>query len=308
MKRVLLTGATGFIGRHCTQLLLARGYEVHAVSSKTLPQRSISEHWHQVDLLDPVQVSQLVQTVRPTHLLHFAWCLSPGDYWTSLTNFRWLQASLNLLESFALHRGRRVVMAGTCAEYDWNFGCCTEEATPLSPTTLYGACKHSLDALLRAFAQQAGLSAAWGRIFSVYGPHENPTRLVPSVIRSLFRSEAAQCTHGEQVRDFLYVKDVADAFVCLLESNVEGAINIASGCPVSLREVVCKIAEKMNGRDLIQFGAMSTHPSDPPVLLADVGRLSNEVGWSPKYNLSEGVDETIEWWRMQQFESIQTER
>ena len=306
MKRVLLTGATGFIGRHCAPLLLSRGYEIHAVSSRALPSGSPVGYWHRVDLLDCEQIPKLIESVQPTHLLHFAWSVSPGDYWTSFNNLRWLQASIDLLQAFALQGGRRVVMAGTCAEYDWNYGHCIERVTPLLPATLYGACKHSLHTILHAFADQTGLSAAWGRIFFVYGPHEHPSRLIASVIRSLLKGEPARCTHGNQVRDFLHVEDVADAFVSLLESDVEGALNIASGCPVSLKEFVCEIAEEMNRPDLIQFGVLPVPAGDPPVLVADVGRLTNEVGWAPQHGLKQGVKQTIEWWKTQRFESAQT--
>jgi len=194
MKRVLLTGATGFIGRRCLPLLLANGYEVHAVSSR-LPQETCSDVcWHQVNLLDFSQVSVLIADMQPTHLLHFAWYAEPGKYWTALENFHWVQASLSVLWQFYSHGGKRLVMAGTCAEYDWKYGYCSEQITPLLPATVYGTCKHSLQVMLDAFSRQTGLSVAWGRIFFLYGPHEHPDRLVSSVIRSVLRGEPARCS------------------------------------------------------------------------------------------------------------------
>jgi len=296
MKRALLTGATGFIGRHCLPLLAANKYEVHAVSAK-VPERTQSDvYWHQADLLDLRQISELVACVQPTHLLHFAWYMVPGKCWNSLENFRWVQASLTLVQAFALSGGQRIVMAGTCAEYDWKYGYCSEPITPLSPTTVYGTCKHSLQALLDAFTRQTGLSAAWGRIFFVYGPYEHPHRLVPSVIQSALQGKPIRCSHGRQIRDFLHVQDVADAFVALLNSDVSGPVNIASGCPVVLKDIIYKIANKLGQQDLVELGALPTSANDPLLLVGDVSRLSDEVGWRPQYDLDRGMEQTLSWW------------
>src|SRR6202790_4494362 len=104
-----------------------------------------------------------------------------------------------------------------------------ENSTPLLPTTLYGTSKHALERMLHSSSQQMGFSSAWGRIFFLYGPHEEPSRLVAYVVQSLLRAEPALCSDGNQVLDFVHVEDVASAFVALLESKVEGPVNIASG-------------------------------------------------------------------------------
>lgn len=299
MKRVLITGATGFIGRHCLPLLSASDCQVHAVSSRMPENTQPDVYWHQADLLDSGQVTKLMADVQPTHLLHFAWYAVPGKYWTSQENIRWLQASLTLLQTFASQGGQRVVMAGTCAEYDWKYGYCSERITPLLPATLYGTCKHALQAILDAFSRQTGLSSAWGRIFFLYGPHENPDRLISSVIRSLLQGKPARCSHGSQIRDFLHVQDVADAFVTLLKSDVSGPVNIASGQPVALKDVIHKIASKLGWHDLVQLGAIPVSADEPHLLIADIGRLSGEVGWQPKLDLDIGLEQTIAWWKNQ---------
>ena len=297
MRKVLVTGATGFIGRHCLPLLLARGDRVHAVSSKTVPKTSDNICWHQADLLDPAQIAELIGSIQPSHLLHFAWFAVPKQYWTSLDNFRWVQGSLSLLQSFAQHGGERVVMAGTCAEYDWQYGYCSEQITPLLPATTYGICKHSLQSMLNAFASQTGISAAWGRIFFVYGPYEPPQRLVPAVVRSLLQDRPARCSHGKQIRDFLYVRDLADAFVALLGSSVAGSVNMASGNPVTLKDIIENVAAQLERPDLIRLGAIPPAANDPPLLVADVSRLTDEVGWQPRFSLDAGLAETISWWK-----------
>ncbi len=294
MKRVLLTGASGFIGRQAIAPLLARGYEVHAVSTGAHADSKVQ--WHQADLFDVAQSAALVQAIRPTHLLHFAWYAVPGKYWTAPENRRWVDASIALLHAFQRGGGQRVVMAGTCAEYDWKGGHCDEETTPLQPATLYGQSKHALQTALSADAQQAGLSSAWGRIFSLYGPHEYPSRLVASVILALLRGEAAQCTEGSAIRDYLHVVDVASAFVALLDSAVQGAVNIGAGHGVALKEVVDTLGKKIARPDLIQRGALLTPASEPPLLLASTARLQ-AIGWVPHYTLDSGLDDTIAWWR-----------
>ncbi len=306
MKRVIVTGATGFIGRHSIMPLLERGYEVHAVSSSPqTPSPFLDIHQHQCDLLDPIQTQNLIQKVSPTHLLHFAWYVAPGRYWTSPMNLNWVQASLNLLQVFHKYGGQRVVMAGTCAEYDWSQqichgicqGVCHEEKTPLNPSTLYGACKAALYQIMQAYTKEVGLSSAWGRIFMLYGPHEYPTRLVPGIIQSLMRQEVAKCTHGKQRRDFMHVSDVANAFVTLLDSTLEGAINIASGESVTLKTVIEKIASKFQLPDHIHYGAINSPPNDPEQIIADISRLKNELKWTPQKSLDIGLDETIDWWK-----------
>lgn len=305
MKRVLLTGARGFVGRWCVPELLARGYEVHAVSrggagplEDSTREDSLRLSWHSADLLDAAQMSDLLERVRPTHLLHVAWYTAHGRFWAATENLRWVGASLALFESFAAAGGRRVVAAGTCAEYAPEGDApCSEVSTPLAPATLYGACKHALRVMLEAFARQAGMSAAWGRLFFPYGPGEPQGKLIPSVARALLAGEPALCTHGRQVRDFIYVEDAAAALVALLDSEVEGAVNIAAGRGVTLAEVIEKTAARAGRPDLVRLGALPAPLGEPPSLWADAGRLRGEVGWSPRFSLDEGLDATVEWWR-----------
>lgn len=297
MKKILLTGATGFIGRHCLPLLMTQGYEVHAVYTKVAGENHPGLVWHKTDLLDPRQVYMLMEEVHPAYLFHLAWYAVPGKFWTSPENVRWVQASKLLLQSFVKHGGHRVVMAGTCAEYDWKEGRCSESTTPLTPATLYGSCKNDLREMLDAFSKETGLSNAWGRIFFVYGPGEHRDRLVSSVICSLLRGESIPCSSGQQKRDFLFVEDVASAFVALLGSDVEGAVNIGSGVTVSVREIIEVISKRIGRSSLIRYGELPVSPDDPQLLVADVRRLSEEVCWTGRNTLSQGLDKTIKWWK-----------
>ena len=172
--------------------------------------------------------------VEPEVLLHLAWYVEPGRFWTAPENVRWVEASLALLRAFAGAGGRRAVVAGTSAEYDWHAvgARCNEQRTPLRPATLYGAAKHALHTVAAPYAEQAGFELAWGRIFFVYGPGEPEGRLVPSVGRALLAGRRVPTTRGDQVRDFMHVEDVAAAFAALADADATGAVNVASGDPV----------------------------------------------------------------------------
>lgn len=295
MTRVLLTGAGGFVGRQVSEALITRGFEVHAVSQRERTDDRLT--WHTVDLLDSTSLEDLVAGLRPTRLIHLAWYTEPGEYWQSQQNLAWLKASVKLLESFARHGGERVVLAGTCAEYDWNYGYCVEDTTPCKARSLYAAAKLALHDVATAFARTADLRVAWARIFFPFGPYEHPERLVPSVIRALLAGNRAACSDGEQIRDFVYVRDAANALVALLDHEFCGDVNIASGRPVLLKDLVNLIADKLNARNRVDFGRRARQGSEPPLLLADVSRLKDVIGWAPSYDLDTGIEETIAWWR-----------
>jgi nucleoside-diphosphate-sugar epimerase len=296
VSRVLVTGATGFIGRHALGPLVRAGHEVHAVTTREDVASEEPVTWHRADLL---QGADVVAEVEPELLVHLAWYVEPGRFWTSPLNVRWVEASLAALRAFADAGGRRAVMAGTSAEYDWRAADdrCHEERTPLRPATLYGTAKHALHAVAARYGEQAGFELAWGRIFFVYGPGEPDGRLVPSVGRGLLAGEPVPTTRGDQVRDFMHVEDVAAAFAALADSGVTGAVNVASGEPVAVREVVDGLAEAAGRPDLLQQGALPDREGDPPRLVADATRLREEVGFRPRIGLAEGLRSSLEWLR-----------
>jgi nucleoside-diphosphate-sugar epimerase len=251
------------------------------------------------NLLNPADVQRIVAESQPSHLLHLAWDIAPGKWAEAPGNLDWVRASLDLVTAFRQAGGRRVVSAGSCLEYDWSYGYCAEDRTPLAARTLYGTCKHALQLLTTAMSSDGAFSSAWGRIFFLYGPLEHPDRLVASVIRSLLSGVPARTSHGRQVRDYLYSDDVADAFVRLLESEVTGPINIASGQAVRLREIVERIGDLTGRKELIQLGAIPAAATDTPLVVADTTRLTSALGWTPSWDLDRGLQATIDWWRTQ---------
>jgi nucleoside-diphosphate-sugar epimerase len=308
-KRVLVTGAGGFIGRSSIAPLKRNGFEVHAVLSPTasrgrIPTGLKGVSTHVTDLLSETQVDALLARVAPSHLLHFAWIATPGIYWQSAANFRWLSASQYLLRRFRSQGGIRAVMAGSCVEYDWTkAGVCCETSSPMADestaSTPYAATKIALQKALAQFAREEQLSSAWGRIFFQFGPFEHPDRLVPSVIRHLLKNQEALCTHGRQIRSFLHVADVGAAFAQLLASDIQGPVNIGSDERIALADLIGRIALQIGRPDLIRLGARSTPGDEPPLLVPDVHRLRDEVQFRPRLSLDEGICDAIAWWRGQ---------
>lgn len=297
MKRALVTGATGFVGRQTCLPLLERGYEVHAVTryaANGLPSDVIA---HRADLLDCDGHRALLERIRPSHLLHSAWYVEHGKYWNAADNALWLKASLSLIEAFCQSGGARVVGVGTCAEYDWRYGLLVESETPELPTSLYGSAKLAAGISGAALAAAHGVQFSWARIFFAYGPGEPVARLVPYVITSLLRGMPARCSHGSQFHDFLYVADVGAALAGLLDNTVCGPVNIGSGVPLRISDVATRLAEALGRVELLMLGAVPEAANSARMILASTTRLVEEVGWVPLHSLDERLAQTIDWWR-----------
>lgn len=286
-KRILVTGGSGFVGGHMLPLLRARGYDVHA------PLHT------EMDVLDARAVTRVLRDIRPTYLLHGAWIATPGVYQESPENEAWKNASLHLFREAMENGAQRIVGVGSCFEYEWPNGPCSEDHTPTdNASTFYGRCKNACREELMTLATTHNVSAAWGRIFFLYGPGEPAQKLVASVIRSLLRGDSAECTHGKQIRDFLYVADVAHAFITLLESDVQGAVNIASGEAITLKELIETAAGLMHAEDRVVFGARDAPPNEPPVITATIDKLRSS-GWQRRYTHEDGLRASIDWWKSQ---------
>jgi nucleoside-diphosphate-sugar epimerase len=297
---VLITGASGFIGRHCLRPLLERGFEIVATHHQPAIPRDVAGlegvRWVRVDLLAPGSLPQLLGEADASHLLHLAWTVEPGKMISDPANLTWLRASIELLQRFHESGGRRVVIGGSCYEYDWRYGYCNELLTPRLPNTLYGSAKNSLYEALLGYAASAGLSAAWGRMFFLYGPGEHRRRLVPSVVLSLLAGEPAMSSHGLQIRDYMHVQDVADGLVALLDSAAHGGYNIASGQATTIATIVRMLGDFCGRQDLLRIGALPARPNDAPLVVGDATAAKRDFGWEAAVPLGEGLRSTVQWW------------
>lgn len=297
--RVVVTGARGFIGRHLLARLEADTavteiHGVHSPAGGALPPTTRTT-WHSLDLTAPSAAASLIAAARPTHLIHAAWITAHNDYWESPANLRWLATSCDLLQAFLAAGGTRFVQIGTAAEYDWSHGYMAEGVTPERPSTLYGVAKKSFHDVLQTAASKAGCSAATGRVFFGYGPFENAGRIIPYACRQLAAGEPAAFSSGSAWRDFLYIDDLADAAIALLRSSLQGAVNLSSGDPVRLAEIVTRLGEISGRPELVQLGARPDRAGDPPMLVGDSTRIRS-TGWRPAHDLASGLASTYRWW------------
>ena len=288
--RVMVTGASGLIGRHACRELTARGYEVIAVSRRGP---------HGCDLLSATGREKLIATHRPEYLLHLAWVTAHGRFWSDPVNMDWLAASADLIARFHEAGGRRVVVSGTCAEYDWTQDCAKplREDAPVAPATLYGTAKDALRRVLAAYGRETGLSWGWGRVFFLFGPGEDENRLIPAIARALAAGQPARLGSGRPVRDFWDARNVGAALAALLDSDVCGPVNISSGQGHSIADIARFMARLAGREDLLALGALPDRPGEPSCLLGDNRRLREEVGFIPPVGLEEGLRAALDHWR-----------
>ncbi|GAB3364343.1 MULTISPECIES: NAD-dependent epimerase/dehydratase family protein [Giesbergeria] len=290
--KVLLTGSSGFLGRYVLQHLHQQGVET-VLLGRQPPSGIHTSHWIAVDLLDNPDVAALVQQAQATHLLHLAWYAEHGQYWNSLLNLRWVEATTRLTEAFCQAGGQQVVVAGTCAEYDWSHGYCREESTPLHPATLYGIAKDAARRLVIAVCQQYQIPCAWGRIFLPFGTGESSQRLIPSLLAALRGQRPNFGIYTNAYRDFLHASDVAAGLVTLLQTRASGAYNVSSGQPLRLEMLVRHLADilHVNPEPLLALG--QNRPHDPPLLVGESQRLQ-ALGWCPALTLVQALHQVTQ--------------
>jgi nucleoside-diphosphate-sugar epimerase len=301
----MITGATGFIGAQLVRLLAAEHSEVHAVVRETSGRWRLRDldpgavTLHVADLADSQTLSQVIERIQPETCIHLAWTPTPGHDLNSEANAHSLMMSLNLLRLLAQHGCKQVLIAGTCVEYDTDYGYLAE-TSPTKPRTLYAASKLALHVYAERYARTAGLEVAWLRFFYLYGPMEDPRRLVPTVVRRLLDGVPVDLTGGDQIKDYLHVEDAARAVLEVARSGLTGVVNIGSGQPVSVRSVVLALAGHLGRPDLLQFGRLPYAEHDPMFICANNRRLTSETGWRPSHGIDQGLKQTVEWWRSSQ--------
>ena len=291
---VLVTGATGFIGRNVIDALERRGVSYVALSNTGHLENSCGKYCT-LDLLSN-NAPEKILSLGGTHLIHIAWYADHKHFWTSPKNLDWASATLALVRAFALC-GRHITAIGTCAEYDWSQGLCIEDKTPLEPMTIYGKVKSATACLTKTVCATSGLSCCWARLFLPFGAGEHPDRFIPAVVDALSGRRPKFAVGNENWRDFLAVEDVADAIVDLTLAEHEGSINISSGVPRQIRDVVAEIGHLLGARDSALLDAPLSTGKESRWIIGDNARLRS-TGWRPKASFSQRLAAYIERLRM----------
>lgn len=289
MANVLITGGTGFLGSALVRRLARAGDRVLLLTRRDSDLRRIAMVKDRVTLL-PCELGDVstwepaVQRFAPERVFHLAWYAEPGKYLTHTErNLEHLGLGAIFVERVLRLRPRHFVVTGTCFEYDTAAGYLREDVTPESPTYVYSACKLALKTVALQLARDAGAPLVWARIFYLYGPYEDPRRLVPMIANALRRGEPILLrSHGRQIRDYLHVEDVASGLDAAAGLGRPGVVNIGSGVPVSVRGLASGIAEVLGKPGLLSFAGDETPLAEPPFVCADASRL-RALGWTPRH-------------------------
>ena len=291
-QRVLVTGATGFLGSHLVERLLAGGVQVHAVSRRATPPRGGSVRWAHLDLADPSATAELIDSIHPEVVFHLAGEVTGvPDLDMVLPVFHsTLHSTVNILTAVAGQGRGRVVLAGSLEEAGTG-----EDAPPSSP---YAAAKWASTGYAEMFRALWGSSIVTLRVAMVYGPGQrNRRKLVPYVIDSLLRGQAPRLTSGVRRVDWVYVDDVIEAFLAAAGTpDASGIMDIGSGSSTSIRHVVGVIRTLLDVDVEPDFGALPGRPHDRE-WLADLSAARRLLGWGPTVGLREGLAATVDWYR-----------
>ncbi len=301
-KSVLLTGGSGFIGSVVSDELLKRNYVVHSVHYGTCIENKPNLIQHNLNLLDSNAVKKFMADNHFENVIHLAWYTGKGCHGSNV-NMDWTMATLNLLNAFKENGGKKFLGAGSVSEYAFEYGFLREDKTPLTSPSIYGQSKAAVYNIGRVFCKSNDIDFKWARIFNLYGPNEKISRLMPSVICSALRNEDIKVSTCTKQQDYLHVFDTARGIVDLYESGVGGAVNISSGRPTHLKDIVLKIAELTDFKGDIKWGAIPTS-FDDEFVCGDNTRLTKEVGWKQQLNMEEGLKQTINWWKTKGLKNV----
>lgn len=273
IEPVLLTGATGFVGRAVLAELVACQVPVHAVSRSIAPPMA-GVVWHQADLLSPEGRAKIAGLAP--RMIHCAWQIEHGAFWTSPANDAWHLASLDLVRRWRSHGGARLIALGSCAEYDAGDAGPWDEQRPIRPATAYGRAK---TALWRDLSDLCGEDLIWARLFHLFGQGEDARRFVPQICQRLASGQPADVQAPHLIRDYAPSAHVAQCLCALLQNRCMGAIDIGSGRPVTLGDMAGWIASALNASRLLRLSAMEQ--SQTAAMAPTLHRLQAYVPFAP---------------------------
>ena len=267
-RKILITGATGFVGRQVARVLSEQGIQLRVVvrEANTAATDLLVNSFEIVTSKDLFAESLqwwVEQCTGVDTVVHLAWYAEPGKYLHSSKNMACLAGSLNLAHGAVQAGVKRFIGVGTCFEYDLSVGVLSAD-TPLKPITPYAGAKAALYFGLEHWLPAHSVEFAWCRLFYLYGEGEDSRRLVPYLRSKLEKGEPAELTSGKQIRDFLDVATAGRMIADVALSNQIGAVNICSGMPISVREFAERIADEYGRQDLLCFGARADNLVDPP--------------------------------------------
>lgn len=302
MSRILLTGATGFIGSYVVSYLLARGYDVAIIiRPQSNPWRinDVLSRLHVIygDLNDQYSFVNNVRSFAPEITIHLAWYGVGNRFRNDPYQINNIQASLNLLEAVHSVGCRSWIGLGSQAEYGI-YNQVINEEMPANPVTIYGITKLCTCLLTQGLCNLYGMRFIWLRLFSTYGPKDDHNWMIPYVILTLLRRERPALTAGKQRWDYLFVEDVAEAiYHVMTNSNAKGIFNLGSGKSYTVRSIVERIRDLIDPSLPLVFGEIPYQADQIMHLQADITRLQKTTGWKPNTNLDEGLKRTVEWYR-----------
>lgn len=300
--KIFLTGASGFVGANLLRELVERRQHEIAILL-----RSKESAWRIIDILPKVKVilgdlyriesfETHLAALKPDVFIHLAWDGVLGNKRNSPIQWRNIPATLELVEIASRVGAKHWIGLGSQAEY----GPCENKINELSstkPTTLYGMSKLATFNLAQRLCNDLGIRFGWLRLFSSYGPADNPNWMIPYLIESFLKRERPKVTRAEQLWDYIYIKDVATAIVALVESHeAAGVFNLGSGSAFHLRSVIEKIRNLVDPALPIGFGEVEYRQDQIMYLQADISRLKKYTGWNPIVDLDTGLKETVDWY------------
>lgn len=292
-RRIVVTGASGFIGGHLCRRLLGCGATVHAISRD--PRSADGEiHWWQADLGDERAVRQIVRDVRPDIVFHLASHVTGTRSLTDVapTFYANLASTVHLLTALAEFGCQRVIVANSSEE-----PVTSDDTTfPCSP---YAAAKWAGNMYGRMFYQLFQLPVVMPRIFMSYGPSQRDgAKLVPFVIECLLRDDEPKLSSGKRLADWIYVDDVVEGLLrSATSAGIEGStFDLGTGVLTSVRDVVDEIVRIMGSSVHPAFGALPDRPFEQ-VRAADTTFLSTQLGYVPRTSLREGLASAVRWHR-----------
>ena len=294
-RKVLVTGGSGFIGRRVLEFGAAHGIGLVALG-RTDPQMPGVAH-RAVDLTDRERLLDAVREIAPAGVIHLAAIGVRGS--CPLPELLRVNAvgTASLLEAVGATTAAPVVVAGSGYEYGMSNTPLAENA-PIAPATPYGISKAAAAVSAGWYARRMPVSLL--RLFNVYGSGEQPSRLLPTIVRAARDEETVPLTDCAQIRDFVHVDDVAAVFWQALANRPQpGALrvmNVGSGAPQPLRHFVDAVVEGLRARGIeprLDFGARPYRDGEPMVYAADTRRLRAVLGWEPTISLRQGVGEAV---------------